>query len=294
MEEHPTTEQLEAFRSGRLSGAAVLDVARHLALCADCRGAAMRGRDVDAAGRALAATITQTESMRQTRWLAGLAAAALVALVLSPLLWHAHRPAPQHVPAAIDYGRADWNQLVRKTLATGTLHYPDAELAALRGNIEVVRGDGMTAPPPELAPAGVILETTRPRFTWPATSGARYTVGVYDGERTVAQSPELRQSEWTPDADLPRGVTCTWDVRAQLRDGSVRIMPAPPAPPARFRILTAEQASELAAARARFPNDPLLLAALYARDGVRDRAGAELRRYAAAHPGSPLARTLTR
>jgi len=160
-----------------------------------------------------------------------------------------------------------------------------------RGAAEEVRGTA--GPVVAVEPAGVIVETTQPRFTWPTRDGATYRAGIYAGERTVAESPRLKINEWIPAAGvLQRGVTYTWNVRVIARDGSESILPAPPASPAKFRVITDRDAADLEAARARFPNDHLLLGLLYARSGVRDRANEELHRYAAEHPESRPARQL--
>jgi len=109
----------------------------------------------------------------------------------------------------------------------------------------------------------------------------------------VIESPRLHVNQWIASpGSLERGVTYTWDVRVLARDGSEKVFPAPPASPAKFRVMTDRDATELEAARTRFPNDHLLLGLLYARSGVGDRAQEELRRYAAEHPESRSARQL--
>lgn len=192
------------------------------------------------------------------------------------------RPAPPvNVTSIADYGRDDWNALVRNALETGEAQWPEPELAALRGPASAAL---------MLAPAGVIVETTQPPFTWPAEIGATYRVGIYSGERTVAGSPRLHVNQWIPPAgSLERGGTYTWDVNVLARDGRERVVPAPPA---KFSVMTDSAATELEAARTRFPNDHLLLGLLYARGGVRDRAQEEFRRYASEHPESRPARQL--
>src|SRR5439155_1588763 len=66
-------------------------------------------------------------------------------------------------------------------------------------------------------------------------------------------------------------------LKVEVRAGpSTTILPAPPRPPALFRIVDEATANELAEAARRFPDDHLLLGVLYARAGVQWRAAEEL------------------
>ena len=293
---HPTAEELDRFRSGASSGPEVLEVGRHVSSCAQCRALAQRRVDANASATALAAELAPEQS-RARDWKPLLIAASVIVVIGATFFGLRHsveppRKAPVHVAPAAAYDRAEWNALVQSALETGRAQWPDAELAALRGATEDVRGPAGRKV--ELAPAGVIVETTQPRFTWsPATDGATYRVGVYHDDRTVVESPRLHTNEWIPSMGaLQAGVTYTWDVRVVARDGSETIIPAPPAPAARFRVLSERDAVGIEAARSRYPNDHLLLGLLYARAGVRDRAVDELRRNAAEHPESKAARDL--
>src|SRR5437762_2960218 len=77
-----------------------------------------------------------------------------------------------------------------------------------------------------------------------------------------------------------RGTTYQWQVKIE-RNGSVDIIPAPPAPRAPFRVLEADIHDELEQARSRVPTDHLLLAALYARAGLETASAEEISRLAA-------------
>ena len=300
MTEHATAEELDRFRRGSMSGAEVLTVSRHISSCAQCRALASRGRDVNVEAAGLREAVVPAESALRSERRPLLIAASVIVVVGSAIFFSLRRPEPAivhpsrppvKIASVADYGRDDWNALVRNALESGDTQWPDSELASLRGAAEEVRGTG--APVVAVEPAGVIVETTQPRFTWPVRDGATYRAGIYAGERTIAESPRLHVNEWIPAAGvLQRGVTYTWNVRVIARDGSESIVPAPPASPAKFRVITDRDAADLEAARARFPNDHLLLGLLYARSGVRDRANEELRRYAAEHPESRPARQL--
>jgi hypothetical protein len=66
-----------------------------------------------------------------------------------------------------------------------------------------------------------------------------------------------------------------WQVEVR-RKNSRTILPAPPIPPAIFRVLETAAHEELEVARAAHPSDHLLLGILYARDGLRADAEREL------------------
>ena len=67
-------------------------------------------------------------------------------------------------------------------------------------------------------------------------------------------------------------------------------LPAPPRPNPRFRVIGDDELRDLAAARARYPDDHLLLGVLAAHHGLRGDARRELARYAAEHPSPAAAR----
>lgn len=139
-----------------------------------------------------------------------------------------------------------------------------------------------------LRPSAQVLETRRPRFTWPASVGATYTVLVGANGDLVAQSPVLRENVWQCDVDLAPGRTYSWQVEIRRGDEAT-MLPMPPEPTPRFHVLGAEARNELDAARRDAPDDHLLLGVLYARAGLRDEALRELN----AAP-EPEARTLAK
>lgn len=293
-DEHPPVETtLTAYVDGTLSGDDAAAAEAHLEVCARCR------EDVDDL-RAIAST-----SRRRPRrsWLPGaVAAAALLAIVATLLLLRrepgrpasppvtattVERPAthtaatqtapPSPVPALPRYERPEWRAAVDEALRTGALPMP-AVLAGLRVAPDVLRTPGERAAEGRLAPVSTVVETTRPRFTWTPAGGATYLVSVFDDDTLVAESGVLSEPAWQPERDLPRGRTVQWEVEVRGGDGGVRSLPAPPAPPALFRVLDAAAHAELQRARAAHGGDPLLLGVLYARSGLRDDAARELRR----------------
>jgi anti-sigma factor RsiW len=182
----------------------------------------------------------------------------------------------------------EWQRLVARAVEKRKLPFP-AVLATLSMPADVSRGSGVETE--RVYPEGVILEEARPHFSWPAKKSATYVVFVFDGEREVTQSEPLRGNEWTPATDLPRGRTLAWQVEVR-GDGETSIIPSPPAPPALFRIIPSNEARDLARAKTLHGQDPLLLAVLYARSGLRDAALEQLR--LAAKKGNPGAEQIVR
>ncbi|HEX6097342.1 MAG TPA: zf-HC2 domain-containing protein [Thermoanaerobaculia bacterium] len=221
-------------------------------------------------------------------------AAAALTLVVAGAVLVSRRPpppdAPQpphpeartvpRAPAPVSYANGEWNALVADAVRTRRLPVASG-LEELRPGADPLRGGGSGDAAP-LWPAGVVVATARPRFRWPAADGrATYGVAVFDGSSEVAASEPLRTTEWTPPSDLPAGRTLAWQV--EVTSGAKRfIMPAPPAPPALFRIAPAADRAQIDAARSQYPNDHLLHAVLYARAGLTAEADAALQRAAAA------------
>ncbi|HYU26229.1 MAG TPA: zf-HC2 domain-containing protein [Thermoanaerobaculia bacterium] len=268
-DEHP--DDLMQYVDRELPRERRREVAEHLAWCAQCR------EDVDDYGR-------EREQMQPHRgvWIAAAAAAAVVIAVLASVFYPRREearlkrdvavPAPA-IKSADAYGRADWSAAVRDALQSQGVARPEI-LSELRPASDKPRGTTSRSNG-SLSPAGVVVDTTTPRFEWTPSPGARYIVSVAAGDREVANSGQLAQASWTPPHPLARGTTYTWQVEVRLGP-STTILPAPPRPPALFRIVDDATANELAEAARRFPADHLLLGVLYARAGVQSRAAEEL------------------
>lgn len=144
-----------------------------------------------------------------------------------------------------------------------------------------------------LEPVGSVLLTDRPSFRWSVMKGATaYVVEVYDDQfKLVATSPQLTSNSWTQ--SLPRGKVFSWQVKA-TKDGQEITSPRPPAPQAKFRILDAAKATELARAKRAYSSSHLTLGLLYADTGLLKEAEQEFRLLLRSNPNSPLARTLLR
>ena len=283
--QHLTFEELAAWVDGTADEDARRIAGEHLAECDLCRDEAA---DLERLRDSMA-------PRRRWIWYAAAAAAAIVALLLLTVVRWPKQPPGQPVPivretapppppapertppAPPTYARAEWAQLVAGALAKGRLPFP-AYLAILRGGPERMRGE-TPDPATDLDPAGIVIDDTRPRLSWPSRAGATYVVSIFDGQQEVAHSDPLTARTWIPPRALPRGRTYTWQVEAKTGAG-VEVLPAPPAPPARFRIISARDHDEIAAARAQHPRNALLLAALYARSGMEAEAKRQLKRLA--------------
>ena len=293
-----THDELRRFRDGTLSADQVLYVGRHLRTCVDCRRKAEElypAKEGEERLREAVAAEARPErrpmAARAPYWLA----ASIVVAALGVGGWWVLMPEPVgppvvvHPPAPIpkalvpstgepfDYGREDWNALVRGAVKAGGLSMPE-ELRALRRRPDILRDVADRTARTQLSPVQTVIESQRPRFSWTAVAGAAgYRVFVYAGNAEVVRSRLLRAARWQPEQLLRRGLTYEWQVIATMRDGREKAIPSPPDPPALFTVLSDAAAEEIAEAARRFPNDHLLRGALYARYGVTERAREELR-----------------
>jgi hypothetical protein len=184
--------------------------------------------------------------------------------------------------------------LVLATLGTG--HLPTALRDMPAAQSGVLRGDAPTAGFDLVSPVNQRLEPARPRFTWTALAGAvSYRVAVFSMNMEVLEeSPSLSgsQTSWESTKDLPRGVRLGWQVTAERSGLDSVLSPAPPASSVYFEIVSAEAEQRLIRARAAAAPSHLLLASIYAQQGMRDEAAGEIAALANANPQSALARSL--
>lgn len=231
------------------------------------------------------------EEMRDLRAFAGettpsvwprmTAAAAVVIAVALAGAWYVTRPRTEtpvvrpRVVVAGGYGRADWDAAVREALARGAIEASQQWPAA-----DPLRGSA-GEPAAEMNPVHAVVDSTTPLLTW-RTKPGRYVVSVYESLERVAKSGVLESGEWQVAPPLTRGKTYAWQVEVR-RGAAVELLPAPPAPPALFRVLDERSSADLADARRRFPDDHLLLGVLEARSGMQQEALADLRAHATRH-----------
>jgi hypothetical protein len=144
-----------------------------------------------------------------------------------------------------------------------------------------------------IAPVGKIVESTRPPFRWKPLAGAdSYVVRVFDsGFNKVDESPPLRQTTWKPSAQLKAGTIYQWQVTAS-KNGEEIVSPARPAPDARFKVLDAAAANEIAAAKRSHGKSHLILGIAYANAGLVDEAAREFQALLNQNPRSEIAKRL--
>jgi hypothetical protein len=136
-----------------------------------------------------------------------------------------------------------------------------------------------------LGPLGTVVEDPRPVFRWQPVAGATYRVSVYDsGYNLIAASGSMTAAEWLIPKPLARGKRYSWQLT--IRQNVEFTLPAPPAPEARFQILSDADESELVRARADWGDSHLVLGVLYARAGLLDEAEREIQALRAQNPGS--------
>ena len=178
-----------------------------------------------------------------------LAVAALVAVVITSVLFLRYRNAAEAL------------RLAEVPIPT-----------AMRGERLQLRGAAASAALAVVEPVGTAVVSDRPTFRWNAPFPVR--VEIFDERfRLVAQSDPLTASEWAPPSPLPRDRTYLWQV-VTADEHEHLLAPVPPLPDARFRVVSAEEARRIEAAR----GPSLERASLYAGAGALDEASRELKR----------------
>jgi hypothetical protein len=161
-----------------------------------------------------------------------------------------------------------------------------AQTAHTTGNMR-----GRPAVPDAFAPLTPVDEITlqAPQLSWQALPNATsYQVFVYSQSfQLAAQSPTLTQPTWTLDHPLTPGQTYTWVIKAATPNGIVQ-SPRPPAPEARFTVADAAMLARIAGAQ---PSH-LLLATLYAQNGMTSLARAEITILQQQNPNSSVVQEL--
>jgi anti-sigma factor RsiW len=146
-----------------------------------------------------------------------------------------------------------------------------------------------------LNPIATAVESRTPTFRWRAIDGAEsYIVTIYDlDSKKIEGSGPLAETKWKASAPLERGRVYTWQVRAS-KHGQEVLLPPPAAPEAKFKIIDAAKAQELAQERRREARSHLMLGLAYANAGLLDDSVRELRKLVVANPKSSVARSLLR
>lgn len=290
MNTHPAKEDLRRWRRGHVDEQEMTAIAEHLSTCNECVADATADFDLDRAAIALCDELAESEEEQDTSdprrampkraWL--LALAASLAIAIASTFWmrtrvslprentpRISRVTPAPPPPAID----ESEELARAVREGAPIAMPD-RLRSVLGDVDVLRG--VSTADGAFAPAGVVVTSARPRFTWPAPRGSRSVVEIFSGETEVVRSAAIATTHWEPARELPRGRTYTWTVTVE-HDGTARILPASPAAVARFHVLDQATVETLESAERRHAADHFLLGLLYARAGIVDAAREHLR-----------------
>jgi hypothetical protein len=196
--------------------------------------------------------------------------------------------------SGVDHLPPAYQQMIRRALTVQELERSPL-LAELFPPGDRPRGDGgvWRVEFSVIEPVGVVTLSDRPTFRWSQLNGATgYVVEVYDERfNLAAASPQITDHSWTAPRQLKRGGIYYWQVKA-LKEGRELKSPRPPAPQAKFRVLDAARANELAQARRAYASSRLTLGLLYAQAGLLYEAEREFRALQEANPNSELAHRL--
>jgi hypothetical protein len=290
---HVTGADLDRVRRGAASAEETAAVGRHVRECAECEALAAQRLAIGDSVRAFEAAFAIEGDEAEVREMpprrrvvalgAGAAAAAVAALFFLIPRPPGSRPAPQPVvravppPAVVPRApqpRPEWDALLAETRTTGRLPFPGdiRELATP----DTFRGKAGEEAMNAMWPVATAIDDERPELRWRAVEGARYVVTVTSRGTVLARSDALAMPRWRVPVALRRGALIRWQVRVE-RGGTASILPAPPAPPAIFRVIPAEEHEQIARAKAERPGDHLLIGLLHARAGMVEEARRELR-----------------
>lgn len=279
---HLTDDDVLLFAQGRVPPEQAFALRRHLAECEICQ------RQIDELS-----AWTKSPRLRRPAIAAVAAAAVLVICAVSARMWYSQR-AVQPAPAAQDVLQSLSSvsrSRIETALRTGTAAEP-AFMPDLAPPRETLMGRADAASGFDISgPVGTAVIEDAPVFTWRPLAGAvGYVVTVFDENGAeAARSPALTELRWTPARALPRDHTYTWQVSVE-QHGRSQIAPAPPAPPARFRVLDAATAAELQRVAREYPEAHAVLGILYMQAGVRDAAIAEFGSVRSDEPAAGIAR----
>ncbi len=323
MSEHISDTQLLEFRRGQAAPAEILSVDDHLAECEDCRTRLTAILPAGGSLQAWAAGAIRDEReeasnvtvMPARRSFFPIALAAAAAVILAAIVFW--RPAPKaeiaKAPEATTRvkdaaGAIEIDEQGKFTTTAGLSPSQQTLLADVVRNGKFAQAAvpaeltsrqgtllGVETPKTAFAPIGPIgmIAEDRPQFEWKPLPGApAYRVSVFDKDfREVALSQAVSGTTWISNKPLPRGVLLIWQVAAKV-NGATVTAPAPPAPEARFQLIAESDADSIIAARVQQPPSHLLLAALYAKSGMKPDALREIEILEALNPSSPVVKKL--
>ena len=171
---------------------------------------------------------------------------------------------------------ASYQQTIIAALTNQELETPES-LRNLIGKQETLLGNSDASNRFELLnPVGTVVAKERPTFHWAPLIGAEgYRVHVFDQNyNEIASSSQSIETTWTIPKPLLRGRTYNWQVAA-LKSGKEYLSPVPPAPEAKFQVLSDDNFKQLGQIKQISGNSHLVMGTLYAQYGLLDDAERE-------------------
>ena len=252
--QHPGHEVLEAYVEGRLDQDQKAEVER---LAARSHVVAEDIADLEAMRLALVGQPRPDTGWRRMAAVAAVAAGVMLAVWVMT---------PSRIEAPRSVIRSDENARVTAAMTAGRVVVP-AGIAALRSREGTLLGAAEPARFHLQTPVGSAVLSTRPLFTWDDAPAEAYTVAVFDQNFSEVTRGRTNGTSWTPDVDLPRGGTYSWQVIAH-RGAENITEPKPPRPEARFTIVDGATAARISEMQERLANEPLALGVLLAENGL--------------------------
>jgi hypothetical protein len=188
---------------------------------------------------------------------------------------------------------AKYLRLVGSALHTGRLSTPSALLGSLgRQTRSAAENDAFQL----IAPLGVVTIADRPLFRWTSLNEAKsYSVQIRDASTDQQfESNPVAGTEWVPEKPLDRGHTYSWAIVATLPGDDHVYVPRASSPAAMFQVLDKSASDELETADTRPNRSHLLLAILYAQNGLIGEADRELSALQIENPKCPAITSLQR
>lgn len=301
MTDHLHGCDIERLVTNRATLRAVGTASLHMRNCPECSGRLFStgayGRLIEMLATPPAEPLVRRRRAAGARFAIEAAAVAAVAAIVFVVVRGDQRLAPPVAAAerrtvpSVSVQSREWDALTAKVSSDGRL--PESAIAAsLRESDDTPRG---TAPENGIAlsPAGVVLDVTRPRFTWQAFPRATYSVQVKCPQGEIYRSGVLSTAEWSPAVDFARGATYEWQVKI-TRGSRTVVAPGVALAPALFHVTSEREHRELESARRQRPSDHLLIAALAARAGLYEDARRSLAELARSPQAAALASKLSR
>jgi hypothetical protein len=224
-----------------------------------------------------------------TKWLLPLAALFLIGV--GGFWWHAQQGRAGLVSNETLAGLPpDLRATLTTALKTGHLKIP-SDIESLGRKHEILAGPPNEKPGFALVqPRATAIRDLRPHFAWTPRAGASsYRVLVVEMETgDLVANGKSNGTTWQPTAPLVAGEAYQWQVEALRGTEVIERVPRPPAPEARFAILTAQARADFEKIDAQNKGAHLVLAVAAAQVGLLQRAEEELRALAQENPQAKL------